>query len=365
MPDPKKVSWAQLRIGIMAAVAMGILAVLIFLLTGSGGIFTKHATIRTYMDDSAAMAKGSPVRLNGIAIGSIESIDFSGSKEKGKIVVIVMKIKKDLLPQIPDNSMAEVTAANLLGDKFINITKGNSPNYIRDGGTLQAKEGQDIPELMSRAGDILGGFNVTLKRLDTIMAGIEKGEGNIGKLLKDEDLYNKLTATATELQKIVAQVNTGKGTLGRLLKDETLYEEIRTPIKRVDDILAEIQQGQGTAGKLLKDSALYDETRQTIADLRKLVDTDIRKVVEDLNAGKGTAGKFLKDEELYRQINRLVAKLDSTVDRVNSGQGTLGQLLVNPQLYESLNGATREAQALVKDIRANPKKFLRIKLAIF
>ena len=39
--------------------------------------------------------------------------------------------------------------------------------------------------------------------------------------------------------------------------------------------------------------------------------------------------------------------------------------MVNPQLYESLNGMTGELHGLVKDMRANPKKFLRIKLAIF
>jgi phospholipid/cholesterol/gamma-HCH transport system substrate-binding protein len=60
-----------------------------------------------------------------------------------------------------------------------------------------------------------------------------------------------------------------------------------------------------------------------------------------------------------------MAKIDTTIDKVNSGQGTLGQLMVNPQLYESMNGATREAQALLKDIRANPRRFLRIKLAVF
>ena len=53
------------------------------------------------------------------------------------------------------------------------------------------------------------------------------------------------------------------------------------------------------------------------------------------------------------------------MDKMNSGQGTLGQLAVNPQLYEGLNGVTREVQGLIKDMHANPKKFLRIKLALF
>src|SRR5882762_4037229 len=121
MPEAKKVSWAKLRIGIMAAVAMSILGVLIFLLTGSGDIFTSYATIYTYMEDSAAMATSTPVRLNGITIGKIDKIEFSGLKEKGKIVRITMKVKRNMLSQIPDDSLAGIDAANLLGDKFINI----------------------------------------------------------------------------------------------------------------------------------------------------------------------------------------------------------------------------------------------------
>jgi phospholipid/cholesterol/gamma-HCH transport system substrate-binding protein len=53
------------------------------------------------------------------------------------------------------------------------------------------------------------------------------------------------------------------------------------------------------------------------------------------------------------------------IDKMNSGQGTVGQLLVNPQLYDNLNGTSRELTGLLKDFRANPKKFLRIKLSIF
>ena len=60
-----------------------------------------------------------------------------------------------------------------------------------------------------------------------------------------------------------------------------------------------------------------------------------------------------------------MAKFNATIDKINSGQGTLGQFMVNPQLYDSLNGATREFQSLAKDMRANPKKFLTIRLVLF
>ena len=61
----------------------------------------------------------------------------------------------------------------------------------------------------------------------------------------------------------------------------------------------------------------------------------------------------------------LLKRIDVTVEKLNSGQGTMGQLLVNPQLYESLNGVSREMHGLMKDFRANPKKFLHIKLGLF
>ena len=53
------------------------------------------------------------------------------------------------------------------------------------------------------------------------------------------------------------------------------------------------------------------------------------------------------------------------LEKINNGQGTLGQLAVNPALYESLDGTTREVQGLLKDFRANPKKFLTIQLKLF
>jgi phospholipid/cholesterol/gamma-HCH transport system substrate-binding protein len=365
MADPKKVSWAQLRIGIMAAVAMTILGVLIFLLTGTGGIFTSWATLYTYMGDSAAMATNTPVRLNGISIGKIDEIRFSGLKEKGKIVVIKMQVKKDMLSQIPEDSKVGVDAANLLGEKFVNITKGESAVPVKDGAYLQSEPVSDIPELMTRAGDILGGFQQMVKRFDVILGDIEAGRGNVGKLIKDEQFYNELTAAVAEARKVVTAINNGKGILPRLINDEQFVEEIRSPIRRVDSLVADLEAGKGTLGKLLKDPALHDQTVQTVADIRRLINVDFKKIVDDLNAGKGTAGKLLKDDELYQRINQVVAKLDTSIDKLNSGQGTLGQLIVNPAMYDSLTGATREAQALLKDIRANPKKFLRIKLGLF
>ncbi len=358
MADPKKTSWAQLRVGIVAIVSMAIAAVLIFLLTGNSHLFEGSVQLRTYMEDSAGMAEGSAVRLNGILAGNIRKIQLSGSRDPKRTVEIQLDLRRKFLDLIPEDSIAGISASNLLGDKYINITKGKSTKHAEPNGELRSANVQDIPQLVSQASTILTQFQDVAGRVDGLLKDIDAGKGNIGKLLKDEELYSRVNETARELDQLIKDVRNANGTISKLLYDDTLYKELRSPIQRLDNIVAQVQKGQGSVGKLLNDNnALYNEANQSLAEVHKMID--------GLQTGKGTAGKLLKDEELYRQLNLIAGKLNITIEKLNAGQGTIGQLLVNPQLFDSLNGASREAQLLVKDMRTNPKKFLRIKLALF
>jgi len=357
MPERRKTRWSELKVGVVAFVSMIVLAVLIFLLTGSRAIFEHNETVRTYVSDAAGMTVSTPVRLNGILVGAIQNIRLSGSKDPKRAVEMEIEIQGRYMKDIPEDSTASITAANLLGNKFIDITKGQSATPIKPGAELRALQTQDIPELMAQSANLINTLQDIATRTNSMLADIDKGKGNLGKLLRDDELYNRLNGIASEGQQLLADVRNGQGTLSKLIYDSTLYDEVRAPLQRIDVMLADLQQGQGTAGKLLKDPQVYNDARETLAQMRRLA--------EDLNAGKGSAGKLLKDDQLYKQFTELSSKLDTTIDRINSGQGTVGQLLTNPQLYDTLNGATHEFQDLAKDIRANPKKFLRIKVALF
>jgi phospholipid/cholesterol/gamma-HCH transport system substrate-binding protein len=357
MADPKKLKWKELKVGILAIVAMIISGVLILLLTGNGNPFEGSFQLRTYMEDSAGMAEGSAVRLNGILAGKIKKVQLSGSKDPKRMVELQMEIDNRFQTEIPEDSVAAISASNLLGDKYINITKGKSAKNVEPNAELRSLQVQDIPQLIETATAILSSFQQVVNRVDGLLQGIDQGKGNIGKLLKDDELYNRADDTVKDVNDLVKKVKDSNGTISKLLYDDTLYQEIRRPIQRLDGMMAELQKGKGSAGKLLTDDAVYDEARKSIADLREMLD--------GLKAGKGTAGKLIKDEDLYNQLDAMTTKVNAAIDKINAGQGTIGQLMVNPQLYDSLNGATREAQLLIKDIRANPKKFLRIKLALF
>lgn len=357
MASKEKVRWSQLRAGLVAIAAMIVVAVLIFLLTGTSNFLGGEFHLRTYMTDSAGMTSSDPVRLNGILAGHIGKVQLSGSHDPRHTVEIDMVIQNKFLNQIPDDSMAAISAANLLGSKYINITRGTHPKHVEPDGEIQSVATQDIPEMIAQSSRLLGQFETIAGRVDGLLSIVENGQGNIGKLIKDDTLYDRLNATAGEVQQLVADVKNSNGTISHLLYDSDLYDDIRKPIQRMDDMLAAVQQGKGTAGKFIYDPQVYDEARDSITEAKRLLD--------NLNAGKGTAGKFLTDDQVYTQLNLIATKVNTAIDKINSGQGTIGQLMVNPQLYDSLTGATREVQGLIKDMRANPKKFLTIRLVLF
>jgi phospholipid/cholesterol/gamma-HCH transport system substrate-binding protein len=357
MAIQNRATWARLKVGILAIFAMTILAVLIFLITGQTNIFESQVVIYTYMADAAALTNGAPVNLDGIPIGKVKTIRLSGSRDPMRLVRIDMQVPQSQLKNIPIDSLASISSANVLGTKYINIKSGKGTTTIAADQELPSVNTGEIQDLVQQGFGVMNSLQDTIQRVDKIVGLVENGQGSIGKLLVDETLYNHLLQIVDGAKQLVDAVNGDKGTIGLLLNNRELYDNFRATLGRVDTMLQQLQDGQGTVGKLLKDPALYNQLQDTVKGLQKIID--------DLNAGKGTAGQLLKSDELSNQLKGTISKIDSVIDKVNSGQGTIGQLLVNQQLYDNLNGATREMHLLMKDFRANPKKFLRIKLSIF
>ena len=357
MANKSKTRWAQLRVGIMAIVAMVILGTLIFLLTAGGSLFRDTVALYTFMSDSGAMAQGSPVRLNGIVIGSVKNVRLSGDKTPGRAIRIELEVYEDMLKSIPVDSTAFISAENLLGTKFINITMGKAPETVKSGGEVKARQVEGFDEVVASSYDLLTSLKGILDRVDAIVSEIESGKGSIGKFIVDPQFYDELTKTVVEVRQIAQAVGDGKGTVGKLLYDTAMYDHINKTVSDLDSVILDVRAGRGTAGKLLTDDAIYDETRASIAELKLLL--------TGLNEGKGTMGKLLKDDQLAKDLGLTLNKVNTTIDNINDGKGTIGQLMVNPQLYESLNGFSTELREFMKDVRANPKKYLRVKLAIF
>lgn len=353
----KKTSWAQLRVGLLAMAALVLLAALIFYITSSTNFFASRSQVFAYLDTSGGLLKNAPVRLNGVLVGKVTDIGLSGENKPNRVIKVSLEIEDKMLPAIPNDSKVTIGAENLLGAKLIAIKKGTSATPIAKGGELPSGSTPELDDIQQQASQTIAVLQNILTKAEGIVGQVEAGKGTIGKLLVDEELYNRFLNIMKEVDKLTVALNQGKGTLGKLLSDETLYNDVRKTLSRMDQIVADIQSGQGTAGKLLKDDSVYLETKASIVEMRKLL--------ADLNEGKGTAGQLLKSDALAKQLAGTINRVDTMLDKVNRGEGSLGQLLVNPSLYENLDGTAVEMKGLMKDFRANPKKFLRIKLALF
>lgn len=358
MPSKEKVSLSQLKVGILGIVALFFVVLLIFLLTGSMDFFRHQVPLHVFVSDAAGLTAGSPVRINGIQAGKVNKVALSGETNPQRVIRIDFSVDQDMLKEIPVDSISSVTSDNLLGSsKFLEINKGVKPETMQPNGTVRAADTRQFDALVQQGYNVLDSLQAILGRVQTIVGDIENGKGSIGKLLVDESLYNSLQATVNQVQLLATTLNSKTGTIGHLINDNALYDQVETVITKLDSITTGLQQGQGTAGLLLKDPKAYNQLNSVLSQLNT--------TLTNLNAGKGTAGQLLTDDKIAKQLSSTLDKVNVTIDKVNSGQGTIGQLLVNPQLYDEATGTTRELHELLKDFRANPKKFLTIRLRIF
>lgn len=358
MPTTSKSSWAQLKVGLMAIFALLLLAFLIILMSGNNPLFRSTTEVYTYLPDSSAMTEGAtPVRLNGILIGKLKKIDLSGSTDPSRIVKLTLSIYNDDLKLVPVDSQAKLAQQNLLGSRYVNISKGRSTQTIQAGAEIPSAETPEIEDLFQQGSSTLAALQKTIDQINGIVSDIQSGKGTLGAILTDRTLYNRAVEIMDDVKNVTEALNAPDSTIGRLMHEDTLYQDVRGVVAKVDTLVDNLNSGQGTAGKLLKDDALYEEFRSTVAE--------VRDTISRINKGDGTVSKLLNSSELHDQLITSMGKLDAILDKVNNGDGTIGRLMNDPTLFENLDGTTREMQGLLKDFRANPKKFLTIQLKLW
>jgi phospholipid/cholesterol/gamma-HCH transport system substrate-binding protein len=359
VPSQKQLQWSQLKVGITVVAASVTLAVLVFLMNSTGGLFTKKIMLKSYFDNANGLRVGAPVRLNGVDIGNVSEIRVVNDPSKQLTPVqVTMKVNTKYLFSLRKDSLTLLSTAGVLGETYIDVDSSQSHGpQVNSGDTLPSREVPDFSDMVRSGQSTLQNMDALLKRLDRIIAFVESGQGSIGKLIYDTTFYNRLNATVTEFQRLVNEVTEGNGTIGKLVSDDELYQKVNGTVDKLNTIIDELNAGKGTAGKLLKDEGLYKNANDTVANVKKLTD--------DINAGKGALGTLTKDEQFAQKLKNTMDKVSALSDRLEAGQGTLGKLLRDPSVYNNTDQMLIETRGLVKSIRENPKKYLTIRFRVF
>jgi phospholipid/cholesterol/gamma-HCH transport system substrate-binding protein len=361
VPSQKQLHWAQLRVGLTVVFASAVLAFLIFLISGTTGLFTPTLHLVSYNDSAGGLRNGAPVRLQSVDIGNVESIrivnhhDANGASTP---VEIGMKVNAKYKPFIHTDSQVLLATAGVLGETFIDIDSTQAKGgVVSNHSELPSQEVPDIQDVVRASQSTLQNVNVLLTRLDHIVAAVEDRKGSVGQLIYDKQLYNNLNSSVSQVSAMLNDINNGRGSLGKLFNDDTLYTRASAAIDKLNTIADNVNGGNGTIGKLIRDPALYDNANQTLAKANQLMD--------GINRGEGALGKMAKDPEFAKKVDLLVTNLSTISAELQSGQGTAGKLLKDPSLYNNVDRMLVDSHNLLVAIRQNPKQYLSIKLHIF
>jgi phospholipid/cholesterol/gamma-HCH transport system substrate-binding protein len=356
LPSQKQLKWSQLRVGLTVVFACIVLAILIFLMSGTGGWFTRKITLRSYFDNAGGLRNGAAVRLQGVDIGNVVSIRLVNKQFTP--VEVTMKVVTKYHSNLRKDSHTALSTAGVLGETYIDIDSATARGpEAKDGDVLPTIERPDFNDVVRSSQGTLQNLDALLKRTDRILAFVESGQGSIGKLIYDPNLYDRLNATVNDFKTLVDDVKNGKGSIGELFASDEAYKKAVGAVDKLNTIIDELQQGKGTAGMFLKDPALYNNANQTIANVKKLTD--------DINAGKGPIGKLARDQEFANKLQKTMNNITDLTNRLEAGEGTAGRFLKDPALYNNSDQLLIETRNLIKAIREDPKKYLTIRVKIF
>ncbi|MGB7589622.1 MAG: MlaD family protein [Terriglobia bacterium] len=358
MPQQQRLKWTQLRVGTMVIIGLAIFALGIFFISGQEGFFRRRYKLKAYVTEAAGLRQGAQVSLAGVAVGSVERIEISPYAESARAVEIVMRVARAYQHEIRADSTASIETVGLLGDSYINITRGSpGQEVIADGGVLKTSQEADVKRVVQNANDVFINLRVLSAKLNDISGQIQSGKGSVGKLVYDQTLYNRLNKTTDTLDRMVTRVDQGQGTLGKLMADETLYNTTVATIDRLNKAIDDMQHGPGSLAKFVSDPSVYNNVNHLVTQADSLVD--------NINQGQGTLGKLAKDPQLYNRLNETFDHLDALSTRMDQGQGTLGKLSTDPTLYNNLSQSSQSLRDFLTEFKKSPKKYLTVKMHIF
>jgi phospholipid/cholesterol/gamma-HCH transport system substrate-binding protein len=346
MPRTRSLAWSELKVGVLTIFAIVVLAITIFMLTGGKGFFWQRYHLKTRFGNVAGLKPGSPVRVAGKEVGSVSDVVFAGEQ-----VDVIFQVNKVIRDRITTESTATLGSVSLLGEGAVDVTPSSKGTPIPEWGYV--KTGRTPAQIA----DITDQASQGIATVNKLMQDIANGQGTVGKLLRDEQLYVELHQFVAAAGQMTRDLQRGRGTLGKLLNDPKAANSLEASLRNVEALTHRINAGDGSIGRLLKDDAFAQSLTGATSNLKELTDR--------LNRGEGTAGKLVTDATLFNRLNAVTDRFDQLMTKLNEGEGTAGQLLKDKQLYENMNGAVGDFRALIAEVKKDPKKYLNVKVSIF
>ena len=318
--------WRQVRVAALILVGVVLLIWGIYRVGKIFDVFADRYTIVTLLPNVAGLRQGALVSLAGQRVGKVEEIKFIplNQKRDANHLMLTLEVSEAAREQIRTDSRALVRAQGVLGDKFIDITPGSMRGRpLAAGDTIPSQTMMDIEQFLVKASDAMDRANVIVDNLRQVTGGLARGEGTMGALLRDDQLYTRMIGASEELNTLLTQINRGDGALSRMIRDPELYRTMVSAAQRVDSLGGLVLHGRGTLSQLLRNDSLY----------------------------RGLAGTMGKADVAAGEFATLMQKM-------NRADGTINRMLTDPRLFDEFLKSVIDLQTMINDVRQNPKKYV-------
>lgn len=291
----------ELWVGLFAIVGSLVTLYLLLTLTDAA-LFRGRYIVSSQVKDASGVRKGDPVLMRGVNIGRVQKFVMRDEQ-----VDLYLEIEGEY-NTVPTDSRVELVSAGLLGGMVARVIPGSGLQMAVNGDKLT---GTVPPTLQEQVDDIASEGRKTMTQVQNLLSDsmIQDTHASI----KDLDiLLNRLSSIATEQQKELKALTASMREAAENVAKATSREEIDRAMKHLDSL-----------------SASADRTAKTVENSTQALDA----VLGRIQRGEGTFGKMSTDDALYNNMN-------STL--------------------ESVSAASLEMKNLLADLKANPKKYVKV-----
>ncbi|MFL5487170.1 MAG: MlaD family protein [Gemmatimonadaceae bacterium] len=321
------ITWDQLKVGVLIVVAITILGIAILKLGAAGNLFGKRYQLYAYVPTATGLRIGGPVSVAGQLAGTIKDINFlPPDADTTRNLELIVEVNNTLRSQVRRDSRARIKTMGLLGDKVFDITVG-TPRFrpLHEGDTLPIAPAVDYEAVVQQASDAIYEVVGLTRDLKRVTNGITRGEGTLGQLVTNRQLYDQLNSTLVRTSALMSRLENPRGTIGRLLDDPSLYNSLTRAVASADSVISQINRGNGTMQKLLREDTLYVHLVSIVNRADSLVTT--------MSTGKGTMQKLFTDQQLYDQLVKTVTELNAVLIDVRRDPRRYTKQMIQVKLF--------------------------------
>jgi len=337
-----------------AALGVFLVGGLVIMLAGMASVgmlsgwFSDEISVTAAFDTVDGLKEGDRVWFSGVPVGKVESVALADAG----MVKVQMSVPRDDAAAIPPDVVASIGSDGLIGNRIVQLVDGDDPRdgHLADGDELEVEPYLSTDELMAQFQDTNRELMGIAKNVNTASRRMLEGEGTIGQLIVDDQLYHDAEAAVTTLSRAAVQAE-------RMTRAGARYT-------------AALNEPGTLPYALAHDESLTDSLTRTAGSMEK-ASTDLELVATDVRRATSSSdtplGVLMHDRSAGADVEGTLADLhDGSELLAENLEAMQHNFLLRPffkkKARAEAQAAAREGQAR-SDVASAPRRTGRARAA--